>query len=51
MFAHVKGPLTIDPFITRIKIAAKAQPGTIAHILKRNQMTHEKYLLQRITDD
>ena len=27
IFAHIFGPLTLDPFIKKIKIAAKAQPG------------------------
>ena len=27
MFAHIFGPLTLDPFIEQIKIAAKTQPG------------------------
>ena len=28
IFAHIFGPLTNDPFIKNIEIAAKAQPGS-----------------------
>ena len=27
--AHIFGPLTLDPFIKKIEIAAKAQPGLV----------------------
>ena len=36
MFAHIFGPLTLDPFIKQIKIAAKAQPG-IPRVLATSQ--------------
>ena len=34
MFAHILGPLTNDPFIKKIKIAPKAQPGICVDFLK-----------------
>ena len=33
IFVHNFGPLTLDPFIKKIKIAAKAQPGCTGGVL------------------